>query len=126
MLVFPPEAFHIFTAVCGAGLPHNGFIGMWVQIYLNLKKTGDNLELLAGGLAQINQNTVPLGEGIGQLNGGLSVLLEEFKAALSNLSQLTKSSNKESTPNRKSVPVLAGVQRGIPGGSKHWAPPKKS
>ena len=95
-----------------------------IKIYLNLKKTGDNLELLAGGLAQINQNTVPLGEGIGQLNGGLSVLLEEFKAALSNLSQLAKSSNEESTPNRKSVPVLAGVQRGIPGGSKHWAPPK--
>ena len=55
-----------------------------IGIYLNLKKTADNLELLAGGLVQINQNTAPLGEGIGQLNGGLSELLEDFKGALGN------------------------------------------
>ena len=36
-----------------------------IGIYLNLKKTADNLELLAGGLVQINQNTAPLGDGIG-------------------------------------------------------------
>jgi len=97
-----------------------------IGIYLNLKKTADNLELLAGGLVQVNQNTAPLGEGIGQLNGGLSVLLDEFKAALSNLSQLTKSSNNASTSDRKSVPSLAGAPQKISGGSKHWAPPKKS
>ena len=97
-----------------------------IKIYLNLKKTGDNLELLAGGLAQINQITAPLGEGFGQLNGGLSVLLEEFKAALSNLTQLTKSSKDESTPNRKSASGLAGVSQKLSGGSKHWAPSKKS
>ena len=91
-----------------------------IGIYLNLKKTADNLELLAGGL------TAPLGEGIGQLNGGLSVLLDEFKAALTNLSQLTKSSNNASTSDRKSVPSLAGAPRKISGGSKHWPPPKKS
>ncbi|MEE2611785.1 MAG: signal peptidase II, partial [Pseudomonadota bacterium] len=56
-----------------------------IGIYLNLKKTADNLELLAGGLVQINQNTAPLGKGIGQLNGGLSELLEDFKGALGNL-----------------------------------------
>ena len=74
-----------------------------IGIYLNLKKTADNLELLAGGLVQINQNTAPLGEGIGQLNGGLSELIEDFKGALGNLTQLTKSSKEESTPNRKSA-----------------------
>ena len=97
-----------------------------IGIYLNLKKTADNLELLAGGLVQINQNTAPLGEGIGQLNSGLSVLLEDFKWALGNLTQLTKSSKDESTPNRKSASGLAGVPRKLSGGSKHWAPSKKS
>ena len=97
-----------------------------IGIYLNLKKTADNLELLAGGLVQINQNTAPLGEGIGQLNGGLSELLEDFKGALGNLTQLTKSSKDESTPNRKSASGLAGAPRKLSGGSKHWAPSKKS
>jgi X-X-X-Leu-X-X-Gly heptad repeat protein len=97
-----------------------------VGIYLNLKKTADNLELLAGGLVQINQNTAPLGDGIGQLNGGLSVLLEDFKGALGNLTQLTKSAKDESTPNRKSASNLAGASRKLSGGSKHWAPSKKS
>ena len=97
-----------------------------IGIYLNLKKTADNLELLAGGLVQINQNTAPLGEGIGQLNGGLSELIEDFKGALGNLTQLTKSSKEESTPNRKSASGLAGAPRELSGGSKHWAPSKKS
>ena len=97
-----------------------------IGIYLNLKKTADNLELLAGGLVQINQNTAPLGEGIGQLNGGLSELIEDFKGALGNLTQLTKSSKEESTPNRKSASGLAGASRKLSGGSKHWAPSKKS
>ncbi len=97
-----------------------------IGIYLNLKKTADNLELLAGGLVKINQNTAPLGEGIGQLNGGLSELIEDFKGALGNLTQLTKSSKEESTPNRKSASGLAGAPRKLSGGSKHWAPSKKS
>lgn len=97
-----------------------------IGIYLNLKKTADNLELLAGGLVQINQNTAPLGEGIGQLNGGLSELLEDFKGALGNLTQLTKSLKDESTSNRKSASSLAGVPQKLSGGSKHWAPSKKS
>ena len=97
-----------------------------IVIYLNLKKTADNLELLAGGLVQINQNTAPLGDGIGQLNGGLSVLLEDFKGALGNLTQLTKSAKDESTSNRKSASNLAGASRKLSGGSKHWAPSKKS
>jgi uncharacterized phage infection (PIP) family protein YhgE len=97
-----------------------------IGIYLNLKKTADNLELLAGGLVQINQNTAPLGEGLGQLNGGLSELIEDFKGALGNLTQLTKSSKEESTPNRKSASGLAGAPRKLSGGSKHWAPSKKS
>ena len=90
-----------------------------IGIYLNLKKTADNLELLAGGLVQINQNTAPLGDGIGQLNGGLSVLLEDFKGALGNLTQLTKSAKDESTSNRKSASNLAGASRKLSGGSKH-------
>ena len=97
-----------------------------IGIYLNLKKTADNLELLAGGLVQINQNTTPLGDGIGQLNGGLSVLLEDFKGALGNLAQLTKSSKDESTSTHKSASNLAGTSRKLSGGSKHWAPSKKS
>ena len=97
-----------------------------IGIYLNLKKTADNLELLAGGLIQINQNTAPLGDGIGQLNGGLSVLLEDFKGALGNLTQLIKSSKDESSSTHKSASNLAGTSRKLSGGSKHWAPSKKS
>ena len=50
-----------------------------------LKKTGDNLESLAGGLTQITSNTNPLEKIIDDLNNGLNLLISNFLTTLKNL-----------------------------------------
>ena len=49
-----------------------------IGIFWYLKKTGDNLETLAGGLIQISANTNPLESNIDDLNEGLNVLISNF------------------------------------------------
>ena len=56
-----------------------------IGIFWYLKKTGDNLENLAGGLIQISANTNPLESNIDDLNKGLNVLISNFIATLKNL-----------------------------------------
>tara|TARA_B100000424_G_C22760950_1_gene410537 strand:+ start:213 stop:464 length:252 start_codon:yes stop_codon:yes gene_type:complete len=56
-----------------------------IGIFWYLKKTGDNLENLAGGLIQISANTNPLESNIDDLNEGLNVLISNFIATLKNL-----------------------------------------
>ena len=56
-----------------------------IGIFWYLKKTGDNLETLAGGLIQISANTNPLESNIDDLNEGLNVLISNFIATLKNL-----------------------------------------
>ena len=56
-----------------------------IGIFWYLKKTGDNLENLAGGLIQISANTNPLESNIDDLNEGLNVLLSNFTTTLKNL-----------------------------------------
>ena len=56
-----------------------------IGIFLYLKKTGDNLENLAGGLIQISANTNPLESNIDDLNEGLNVLISNFITTLKNL-----------------------------------------
>ena len=56
-----------------------------IGIFWYLKKTGDNLENLAGGLIQISANTNPLESNIDDLNEGLNVLISNFIAILKNL-----------------------------------------
>ncbi len=56
-----------------------------IGIFWYLKKTGDNLENLAGGLIQISANTNPLESNIDDLNEGLSVLISNFITTLKNL-----------------------------------------
>ena len=56
-----------------------------IGIFWYLKKTGDNLENLAGGLIQISANTNPLESNIDDLNEGLNVLISNFVATLKNL-----------------------------------------
>ena len=51
-----------------------------IGIFWYLKKTGDNLENLAGGLIQISANTNPLESNIDDLNEGLNVLISNFIA----------------------------------------------
>ena len=54
------------------------YFGIW-------KKTGDNLESLAGGLTQITTNTNPLEKNIDDLNNGLNLLISNFLFTLKNL-----------------------------------------
>ncbi|MAO99098.1 MAG: hypothetical protein CMQ60_04680 [Gammaproteobacteria bacterium] len=56
-----------------------------IGIFWYLKKTGDNLENLAGGLIQISANTNPLESNIDDLNEGLNVLISNFVTTLKNL-----------------------------------------
>ena len=56
-----------------------------IGIFWYLKKTGDNLENLAGGLIQISANTNPLESNIDDLNEGLNVLISNFTTTLKNL-----------------------------------------
>jgi len=61
-----------------------------IGIFYNLKKTGDNLTLLAVELKKINKHTNPLSENLEQLNGGLAALLNEFVDTLKNVKLLPK------------------------------------
>ena len=61
-----------------------------VGIFYNLKKTGDNLTLLAVELKRTNKHTNPLSENLEQLNGGLAALLNEFVDTLKNVKLLPK------------------------------------
>ena len=56
-----------------------------IGIFWYLKKTGDNLENLAGGLIQISANTNPLESNIDDLNNGLNLLISNFLTTLKNL-----------------------------------------
>ena len=56
-----------------------------IGIFWYLKKTGDNLEGLAGGLTQITTNTNPLEKNIDDLNNGLNLLISNFLSTLKNL-----------------------------------------
>ena len=56
-----------------------------IGIFWYLKKTGDNLENLAGGLIQISANTNPLESNIDDLNKGLNILISNFITTLKNL-----------------------------------------
>ena len=56
-----------------------------IGIFWCLKKTGDNLENLAGGLIQISANTNPLESNIDDLNNGLNLLISNFLTTLKNL-----------------------------------------
>ena len=56
-----------------------------IGIFWYLKKTGDNLENLAGGLIQISANTNPLESHIDELNNGLNLLISNFLTTLKNL-----------------------------------------
>jgi hypothetical protein len=48
-------------------------------IFLALKRTGDHLQALAGGLAAIRDNTAPLNAGIEAVNAALAALLPPLR-----------------------------------------------
>lgn len=51
-----------------------------IVIALNLKRTGDALEALAGGLIAVRDHTAPLQGHVSQINGGLGGLHERLEA----------------------------------------------
>lgn len=59
-----------------------------VFIYLALKRAGDHLEALAGGLVRIRDDTEPLEPRIAAINGGLGVLVGPLLATNDNLAKI--------------------------------------
>ena len=61
-----------------------------VGIILALWDARRSLSQLAGGLIAIRDNTAPLGASMGQINGGLSALLQELLAINGDLAAIVR------------------------------------
>lgn len=59
-----------------------------IGIFLALKRTGDNLEKLAGGLVAVRDHTAPLNDRVDAINAGLSALLPPLQATAANLGRV--------------------------------------
>lgn len=59
-----------------------------VFIYVALKRAGDHLEALAGGLSQISDDTGPLEDRVSTINGGLGGLVQPLLATNDNLAKI--------------------------------------
>jgi len=56
-----------------------------IGIYVALKRTGDHLQALAGGLTAIRDHTVPLNGRVDAINAGLAALLPPLGATATSL-----------------------------------------
>ena len=61
-----------------------------IGIYIALKRCGDHLETLAGGLMAIRDNTAPLNGRMDEINAGLTALIAPLLAANGNLAAIVK------------------------------------
>ena len=61
-----------------------------IGIYIALKRGGDHLETLAGGLMAIRDNTAPLDGRMDEINAGLTALIAPLLAANGNLAAIVK------------------------------------
>jgi hypothetical protein len=61
-----------------------------IAIYLSLKRAADDLEKLAGGLAKVRDNTMPLNGKVETINEGLKELVAPLLAAGGNLAAIVK------------------------------------
>ncbi len=61
-----------------------------IGIYTALKRGGDHLETLAGGLMAIRDNTAPLNGRMDEINAGLTALIAPLLAANGNLAAIVK------------------------------------
>ena len=61
-----------------------------IGIYIALKRGGDHLETLAGGLMAIRDNTAPLNGRMDEINAGLTALIAPLLAANGNLAAIIK------------------------------------
>ena len=56
-----------------------------IGIFVALKRSGDHLEALAGGLIAIRENTEPLNGRVDDINAGLTGLIEPLLTTNNNL-----------------------------------------
>lgn len=61
-----------------------------ILILVALKRAADHLERLAGGLVQIRDDTRPLEDKVGTINGGLAGLLPPLLAVNGNLGRIVE------------------------------------
>ena len=61
-----------------------------IGIFISLKRGGDHLEKLAGGLVAIRDNTEPLNGRVDEINTGLTELVSPLFAANDNLAAIVK------------------------------------
>ena len=61
-----------------------------IGIFISLKRGGDHLEKLAGGLVAIRDNTEPLNGRVDEINTGLTELVSPLLAANDNLVAIVK------------------------------------
>lgn len=61
-----------------------------IGIFISLKRGGDHLEKLAGGLVAIRDNTEPLNGRVDEINTGLTELVSPLLAANDNLAAIVK------------------------------------
>lgn len=61
-----------------------------IGIYMALKRGGNHLETLAGGLMAIRDNTAPLNGRMDEINAGLTALIAPLLAANGNLAAIVK------------------------------------
>lgn len=61
-----------------------------IGIYIALKRGGDHLETLVGGLMAIRDNTAPLNGRMDEINAGLTALIAPLLAANGNLAAIVK------------------------------------
>ncbi|MGI9486318.1 MAG: hypothetical protein ACR2RF_10670 [Geminicoccaceae bacterium] len=65
-----------------------------IGIYIALKRGGDHLEALAGGLAKVRDDTSSLNAKIDTINGGLSALAPDLLKANDNLAAIVSVAQK--------------------------------
>ena len=61
-----------------------------IGIFISLKRGGDHLEKLAGGLVAIRDNTEPLNGRVDEINTGLTELVSPLLAANDNLAAIVR------------------------------------
>jgi len=61
-----------------------------ISTFIALKRSGDHLAALAGGLVQIQQDTAPLNARVDEINGSLKDLVAPLSGAGGNLAAIVK------------------------------------
>jgi hypothetical protein len=75
----------------GLALAIVGVVAIYlILIFIALKRAGDHLEALAGGLVRVQEDTGPLEDKVGTINGGLAGLAPPLLAVNGNLAAIVE------------------------------------